>query len=168
MQAFKFGKLALATLVLGASVSMTAYAAKDNDFVEHASEGGVAEVEMGKLAQEKSKSADIIAFAKMMVADHNKANTELRALAVKHDLEIEDDAMLLDKAKKEILELREESFDKAYTNNQVAAHEKTVALFKKESMSSDQAELKAFATKTLPTLEAHLAQAKKLQAKYNK
>jgi putative membrane protein len=168
MERFKLGKLALATIVLGASLSMNAFAAKSNDFVEHASEGGVAEVEAGKLALQKSQQADIKKFAQMMIDDHMAANTKLRALAVKHDLEIESEAALLDKAKKEILELRDESFDKAYTNNQVNAHEKTVELFKKESMSSDHPDLKAFATETLPKLEAHLKAAKQLQAEYNK
>ncbi len=55
--------------------------------------------------------------------------------------------------------------DQAYANNQVVAHEKTVELFKKEASASDNSELKAFATKPLQTLEAHLKMAKELQAK---
>ncbi|WPP01862.1 DUF4142 domain-containing protein [Pseudomonas sp. HR96] len=166
MHHFKAAKLALATLMLGASV--TAFAATSNDFVTKASEGGVAEVQAGKLAEQKSQSADIKAFAAMMVKDHTAANGELTGLAQKLDLKVEDDATLVAKAKKEILELRDESFDKAYVNNQVKAHEDTVALFTKESQSSDNAELKAWATKTLPKLQAHLDQARALQAKYNK
>lgn len=79
-----------------------------------------------------------------------------------------DEASLTEKAKKMILEMRDESFDKAYANNQVKAHEDTVALFKKEAASSDNAELKAFAQQTLPTLEHHLDMAKKLQAQHAK
>ena len=154
------------TFVLVAASMSTAMAATSNSFVDDAAEGGITEIEAGKLALEKSSSADVKTFAQHMVTEHTKANQELATLAKKLDIEVPDDAALTDKAKKAILEMRDESFDKAYANNQVAAHEKTVALFKKESTSSDNAELKAFATKTLPTLEAHLKAAKDLQAKF--
>jgi putative membrane protein len=105
-----------------------------------------------------------------MIDDHTKANQELvEIVSQNEDLQLSDNATLMDRAKAMILSLRDgENFDKAYANNQVAAHEKTVELFKKESTSSDNAELKAFATKTLPTLEAHLKMAKELQSKYAK
>lgn len=156
------------TFVLVAGSISSAMAATSNNFVDNAAEGGITEVEAGKLALEKSSSADVKTFAQHMVTDHTKANQELMTLAKKLDIQVPDDAALTDKAKKAILEMRDESFDEAYANNQVAAHEKTVELFKKESTSSDNAELKAFATKTLPTLEAHLKAAKDLQAKYAK
>ncbi len=152
------------TFVLVAGSISTAMAATSNSFVDDAAQGGITEVEAGKLALEKSSSADVKTFAQHMVTDHTKANQELTALAKKLDIEVPDDAALTDKAKKAILEMRDESFDKAYANNQVAAHEKTVELFQKEAASSDNAELKAFAAKTLPTLEAHLKMAKELQA----
>ncbi|CRM71517.1 MULTISPECIES: DUF4142 domain-containing protein [Pseudomonas] len=156
------------TFVLVAGSISTAMAATSNSFVDNAAEGGITEIEAGKLALQKSSSADVKTFAQHMVTEHTKANQELATLAKKLDIEVPDDAALTDKAKKAILEMRDESFDEAYANNQVAAHEKTVELFKKESTSSDNAELKAFATKTLPTLEAHLKAAKDLQAKYAK
>mgnify|MGYP003613866202 CR=1 FL=1 len=156
------------TFVLVAGSISTAMAATSNSFVDNAAEGGITEIEAGKLALQKSSSADVKTFAQHMVTEHTKANQELATLAKKLDIEVPDDAALTDKAKKAILEMRDESFDEAYANNQVAAHEKTVELFKKESTSSDNTELKAFATKTLPTLEAHLKAAKDLQAKYAK
>ena len=155
------------TFALVAGSMSTAMAATSNSFVGDAAQGGITEVEAGKLALEKSSAADVKTFAQHMVTDHTKANEELAALAKKLDIEVPDDAALTDKAKKAILEMRDESFDKAYANNQVAAHEKTVELFKKEAASSDNAKLKAFASKTLPTLEAHLKMAKELQAKYD-
>ncbi|MDQ0740692.1 DUF4142 domain-containing protein [Pseudomonas sp. W4I3] len=156
------------TFALVAGSISAAMAATSNDFVENAAQGGITEVEAGKLALEKSGSADVKNFAQHMITDHTKVNQELTALAKKLDIEVPDDAALMDKAKKAILEMRDESFDKAYANNQVNAHETTVKLFKKEAESSDNAELKAFATKTLPALEAHLQEAKELQAKYAK
>lgn len=156
------------TFALVAGSMSVAFAATSDDFVDNAAQSGITEVEAGKLALQKSSSADIKTFAQHMVDDHTKANQQLMALAKKHDLEVPDDAALMDKAKKAILEMRDESFDKAYANNQVNAHEEAVELFKKEASSSDNAELKAFATEKLPTLEKHLQMAKELQSKYAK
>ncbi|MBN2991042.1 DUF4142 domain-containing protein [Pseudomonas cedrina subsp. fulgida] len=154
------------TFALVAGSISVAMAATSNDFVDEAAQSGITEVEAGKLALQKSSSADVKTFAQHMIDDHTKANQALMALAKKHDLEVPDDAALMDKAKKAILEMRDESFDKAYANNQVNAHEEAVKLFKNESTSSDNAELKAFASEKLPTLEKHLKMAKELQSKY--
>ena len=78
-------------------------------------------------------------------------------------LEVSTDAELLDKAKSMILDLRSaKSFDQAYANNQVKAHEATIEIFKDEIKNGDDAQLKEFATATLPKLQAHLEQAKAL------
>ncbi|MBK5001885.1 DUF4142 domain-containing protein [Pseudomonas sp. S31] len=148
--------------------SLQAMAATSNDFVEAATESGIAEVVTGKLALEKSQNGEIKTFAQQMVTDHTQANQKLADIARKLDIEVPDEAALTDKVKKMILEWRDESFDKSYLNNQVDAHEKAVELFKKEAASSDKAELKAFASETLPKLEQHLQHAKELQAKHGK
>ncbi|MFN2944613.1 DUF4142 domain-containing protein, partial [Escherichia coli] len=88
-----------------------------------ASAAGVAEIEAGKMALGKSTAADVKVFAKQMIDDHGKVNAELRSLAERKKLEVEDDASLTDKAKATLLDLRDASFDPAYANNQVAAHE---------------------------------------------
>ncbi|MHC8320298.1 DUF4142 domain-containing protein [Pseudomonas sp. GB2N2] len=159
------------TLAVALSTSMgAAFAATSNDFVDNAAAGGIAEVETSKLAVEKSASADIKTFANMMITDHTKANDELAAIARKHDIEVPDSTTLVKQAKEKILDLRDESFDAAYANNQVKAHEETIALFKKEAntVTDDKVagatELKGFAQKMLPGLEKHLDMAKKLQA----
>jgi putative membrane protein len=159
------------TLAVALSTCMgTAFAATSNDFVDKAAAGGIAEVETSRLALEKSSSADIKAFANMMITDHSKANDELAALAKKHDIEVPDSTTLVKQAKEKILDLRDESFDAAYANNQVKAHEDTLSLFKKEAntVTDDKVkgatELKGFAQKMLPALEKHLDMAKKLQA----
>ncbi|MFK2911262.1 DUF4142 domain-containing protein [Pseudomonas sp. 3HC3] len=155
------------SMVLGLA-SMQAMAATSDDFVDAATEAGIAEVVTGKLAQEKSQNAEIKTFAQQMVTDHTQANQKLGDIARKLDISVPDEAAMTDKIKKMILEWRDESFDKSYLNNQVDAHEKAVELFKKEAASSDKAELKAFASETLPKLEQHLEQAKALQSKHGK
>ncbi|MHC8354243.1 DUF4142 domain-containing protein [Pseudomonas sp. LB3P81] len=158
-------------LAVALSTSMgAAFAATSNDFVDNAAAGGIAEIETSKLALEKSASADIKTFANMMIADHSKANKELAAIAKKNDIEVPDETTLVKQAKEKILDMRDESFDAAYANNQVKAHEETIELFKKEAntVTDDKVkgatELKGFAQKMLPGLEKHLDMAKKLQA----
>ena len=159
------------TLAVALSTSMgTAFAATSNDFVDKAAAGGIAEIETSRLALEKSASADVKEFANMMITDHSKANDELATIAKKHDIEVPDTTTLVKQAKEKILDMRDESFDAAYANNQVKAHEETIELFKKEAntVTDDQVkgatELKGFAQKMLPGLERHLDAAKKLQA----
>lgn len=144
---------------------VTFAATKADDFVEDASAKGVAEVEAGKLAEEKGTSADVKEFAAMMIKDHTAANEKLKGIATQKNLKVSTDAQLLDKTKSMILKLRSaKSFDQAYANNQVKAHEATIEIFEDEVKNGDDAELKEFATATLPTLKAHLDQAKSLAA----
>ncbi|WP_431033541.1 DUF4142 domain-containing protein [Pseudomonas yamanorum] len=159
----KFASACAISLLFGLG-AQGAFAAQDNDdFVEDASAKGVAEIEAGKLAQEKGTSADVKSFADMMVKDHTAANNTLKSIADTKDLEVSDSAELVDKAKAMILELRgAKSFDQAYANNQVKAHEATIALFEKEASDGKDPELKAFASETLPKLKSHLEHAKAL------
>ncbi len=102
-----------------------------------------------------------------MIDDHTKANQELAQLAQAKDLEMSDEATLMDKAKAMILKLRDgENFDEAYANNQVVAHEQTIEMYQDYVEGGENADLKQFAQKTLPKLEEHLKQAKDLQAKH--
>jgi putative membrane protein len=139
-----------------------------DDFVEEASASGVAEIETGKLALQKSTSADIKAFAQKVITDHTAANKELATIAKKKNLKISTEAELVNKAKAMVLKQRDgESFDEAYAKNQVNAHENSIALFKKASVSSDL-ELAGFAAATLPKLEHHLHEAKALVQTHEK
>lgn len=151
-------------LLLGAWVNPT-LADSPADFVDEASAKGIAEIETAKMALEKSTSPDIKRFAEQMIKDHTQANQELAAIAKRKNLEVATEAELLNKAKAMILELRSgESFDEAYANNQVAAHEATLELFREQSEDEDaeDTDIQAFATSTLPKLEQHLEMAKRL------
>lgn len=137
------------------------------DFVDEASAKGVAEIETSKLALEKSTSTDIKAFAQQMITDHTAANMELAGIARRKNLEVADEAELVNKAKKFVLEQRDgESFDEAYAKNQVEAHKNTIELFKKAAVSTDP-ELATFAKATLPKLEHHLHMARDLVEAYD-
>lgn len=132
------------------------------DFFEEASAMGVAEIETSQKALQQSENAEVKAFAERMIKDHAEANEKMAEMAAEKNLEISDEAGLMDRARAWILEARDgESFDDAYANNQVAAHERSIELFERATRSDD-AEVAAFAEKTLPKLKEHLEEARKL------
>jgi len=165
MSSLKMIRGGFAVLLL-ALLSFTANADVDaEDFVEEASAKGLAEIETGRMALRKGTSPQVKEFAQKMIDDHTAANQELSGIArSKKDWKIADDAELMNKAKAFILKQRDgESFDQAYANNQVVAHEQTIELFR-EAMDIRDPELRAFVEKTLPKLETHLRMAKDLAA----
>lgn len=147
-------------LVLSFSVNADVDA---EDFVDEASAKGLAEIETGKMALRKGTSQEVKDFAQKMINDHTAANRELAAIAKGKDLDVADDAELMNQAKAFILKQRDgESFDRAYANNQVVAHEQTIELFREANADLRDPELKAFVQKTLPKLEMHLRMAQDL------
>src|SRR5215831_13363122 len=132
----------------------------DHAFAREAAIGGMAEVELGNLAKQKASSADVKAFGDRMVTDHSKANDELKQWAASKSVTLPAEPDAKAKATEDRLsKLSGDAFDKAYMKDMVADHQKDVAAFKKESTSGKDADLKAWAGKTLPTLEDHLKMA---------
>jgi putative membrane protein len=139
--------------------------ADDAKFVTTAASDGMAEVNAGKLAQQKASSARIKSFASMMVTDHSKAGDELAAIAKTKNITLptgpdaDQQKMAADLSSKS-----GKDFDKAYVDGMVDGHEKAVKLFTDASQNCKDADLKAFATKTLPTLKMHLDSIKAIKA----
>lgn len=140
-----------------------------NDFMQDAAKGGIAEVQMGQLAM-KNGGPDVKKFGQMLVTDHKKANIELAAIAKKKGVVIEaKDVKNKDASEDEqdMAKLKGADFDKEFIEHAVKDHEKDVDEFQKQADKSDDPDIKAFAAKTLPTLQKHLDQAKSIQAKLN-
>lgn len=134
-------------------------------FVKQAGEDGMAEVAMAKLAQAQSRNDAVRQFATHMEQDHNKANTELMAVASRKSINAPRQLDAEHQAK--ITELKAKTgaaFDSAYANEMTAAHTKAVALFQQAANSADP-DIAAFASKTLPTLEHHKQLADGLKSK---
>lgn len=154
------------------TASATALAADDAisaaDFAEKAGAGGAAEVEMGKLGAQKATNAEVKAFAQKMVADHTKANKELMAAARSKGLEVPTEPDLLHKGMMEKFERQsaDADFNHDFMQQMVRDHKATVELFQTAANDTTlDPDLRALAKKTLPTLQQHLAQAQKLEAK---
>ena len=144
----------------------SAHGAGDRAFVKEAAVGGMAEVQLGNLAKDKASNPDVKQFGDRMATDHSKANDELKQWAQKNNVTLPTDLDAKNKALVDRLsKLSGDEFDKAYMRAMVADHKHDVAGFKRESTSGKDADLKAWAGKTLPTLEDHLKQAEQTASK---
>jgi predicted outer membrane protein len=133
-------------------------------FVKKAAMAGMTEVELAKVALDKSQNAKVRAFAERMVADHGKANTELASIAKRKNLQVPTAIDAEHKAKIDKMSSKSgAAFDAAYTEHMNADHAKALALFEGASKSKD-ADLSAFAKKTLPTIAQHKQMAEELPA----
>ena len=131
-------------------------------FVSKAAQDGMTEVELGKVALDKSKDAKVREFAQRMVTDHGKANRELASIAKQKGIEAPKklDTEHQDMVKK--LESQDgETFDIEYSRHMNMDHSKAIDLFEATTQSSDP-DLAGFAKKTLPTLKEHKQMASKL------
>lgn len=141
----------------------------DKSFLKNAYEDGLAEVKAGELGVAKTANADVKAFAEHMVKDHSAANAELKKLADSKKVELPTEPSTIAKGKAKLLDSKTGAdFDKAYVSDMVSNHEKAVELFAKAANKGEDADVKAFAAKTLPTLQSHLKMAQELQVKVGK
>jgi putative membrane protein len=144
----------LALGLLGGGVALAD--AGDKGFADKAAAGGMAEVKLSKLAMDKGQSMEVKQFARKMVEYHSKANVELKQLAEKKNLPLPTklDAqhqVVYDK----LVKVDGADFDKEYMHAMAADHDDAVKLFKQQSESGMDPELKSFAMKTLPIIEKH-------------
>ena len=154
--------LAIAAVVSCFAAVSIAAENPDADFYKKAAEGGMAEVEMGKLAQHKSSNANVKDFGSMMVADHSTANEKLKAIAAKKNVKLPTSPSLAQMAAKTKLEVMTgATFDKSYIKGMVQDHQEDIQEFETEANSGKDPDAKAFAAASLPMLKAHL---KKIQA----
>ena len=134
----------------------------DRKFAMMAAMGGMAEVEMARLALTKASSESVKEYAQKMIDDHTKANEELMQIATSKGITLPtapDPKMQAMMMKMERLSGAE--FDREYIKNAGnKAHMDMEKLFRNESMKGKDADLRAFAAKTLPIVQMHLQMAR--------
>jgi putative membrane protein len=137
---------------------------KDAKFATDVANAGMAEVALGKIAAEKATNPQVKDFANMMVTDHSKANEELMAIAKKKNITLP--AAPDEEHQKKATDLSKKSgkeFDKDYVDAMVDGHKKAASLLEDGSKNCKDADLMAFATKTLPVVKTHLAKIEAIQ-----
>lgn len=145
--------------------SGTAAASADADFIKQAAQSGLAEVQIGKLAEQKAQNQAVKDFGKQLVSDHQKANQELMSLAAQKGVQVPTQVGLDDT--QTINQLNTASgadFDRLAVKENVKAHQKVIDQFKAAQNKVQDPQLKAFITKTLPELESHLQHAQQLES----
>ena len=147
----------------GANAQASTVSEEDSKFAVEAASGGMTEVQLGELAQQKASSQKVKDFGAMMVRDHSKMNDELKQLAASKNITLPpapgEDHM--DHIKK-LSEKSGKEFDKDYMKMMVDDHKDDIDKFEKCSKDSKDPELQALATKSLPILREHYDAAKKI------
>jgi putative membrane protein len=153
------------TLLILPIAAFSASNSPDSDFYKLAAEGGISEVELGTLAEDKATSQDVKDFAAMMVKDHGAADDKLKSLAASKGVDLPTSASIGEIATKAKLNvLSGDTFDKSYIKSQLKAHHEAIALFRKEASTGQDPDAKAFASATLPTLKKHMQAIRRVAA----
>ena len=164
----KLRHLALAALVM--IVPAAADTPKQTtDFVNKVAVANQFEIDTSQLALKYAKGSDVKTFAQQMIDDHTKAGQEFEAALTQAQVTPPAEGLdLAHKAKYAKLRVftTENGFDASYISEQLEAHKEAVALFKGYAANGETPAVKDFATKTLPTLEHHLAMVEQLSSKY--
>jgi putative membrane protein len=173
MKHFLFVSAAIIAMPLAASAQVSAPSAspmaqesssanaslslQDQDFIKLAAISGMSEIDDGNLATSKGDPS-VKALGTMMVSDHTKANDQLLAIAKQKGVTppMQVDAKHVAITAK-LKTLSGAAFDHEYLSTELTGHEMTIAVFKAEISKGSDADLKAFASATLPILEHHLS-----------
>lgn len=126
----------------------------DKGFIKEAAKGGMMEVAMGRVAEKNASDPAVKKFGARMVADHGKANSELKSIAKEENVELP--------AEKEPGKWKS---DKEYMDAMVKDHEKDLAAFEKQAKEGSDPDVKRFADKTSAVIRKHLQMAKDIDAK---
>ena len=165
--------LATATVAVLAAAPVLAESAKpgqgttssgDAKFIEHVARDGQAEVDLGRLGEQKAQAMEVKALARRLVADHTKSNQELMKIAQQGGAQSPVQPSKSERSERAKLEkLNGQAFDKAFVMQIVQDHQKDIKYFQKEQDSLKDPQLKSFAQRTLPVLREHLQMAQQTQ-----
>lgn len=157
-----FAVLVVAVFVLNGYITQ---ASNQDKFWMEAAQGGMAEVALGNLALQKSQNEQVRQFAQTVVDDHMKANDELKTLAASKNVTLPTDVNAKQKSTMNKLSgMSGADFDKEFIKMMVKDHEAMVRLFERQADRGTDADAKAFAAKTLPTLRSHLEMARTMSS----
>lgn len=137
----------------------------DRKFIENAAKGGMGEVELGKVAQERAADQQVKQFAAKMVQDHSKANEKLRQLAQEKGVTLPADTTFTEKHEaNKLAKLEGTNLDREYMKHMVKDHKKDVKEFRRQAQKAKDPDVKSFAQSTLPVLQEHLQLAENTDA----
>jgi putative membrane protein len=129
----------------------------DREFATKAARGGMTEVELGKLAQEKGSAKHTKDYGRMLVDDHSRMNSELKSVASRSNITLPADmGEEHRKTYDRLAKLSGAAFDREFFQEEISIHRKDIDEFQKEASSGSDMPLKDFASRSIPTLQEHL------------
>jgi putative membrane protein len=139
-------------------------APQDREFIERAAEGNNAEIAMGAIVGTHALRAEVVAFGKRMVADHDAMRTELALIAKSKNIELPISLGDHQQNYDRVIDKRLDPFDREFIRAMLADHQQAEELFREASMSLSDPQLKSFAASKLALIHAHLEHAKSLKS----
>jgi putative membrane protein len=141
------------------------YKLSDEEFIKKAYSGNTDEIQLSELAKKKSTNKQITDFADMLIKDHQKANSELKAIAMEMKVKTPEGPSIEGKIKEEELEMKKtDGFDSSYINYTIKEHEKDIDTYKQASAEVANASLKKYAKNTMEVINKHLEKAKQISS----
>jgi putative membrane protein len=141
----------------------------DQQFLDMAAQTDMLEAHLGQMAANQAAGQDVKDYANMLVTDHTGDYQQLTALAAKDGLTV---PTAIDAAHNKMIapfeKLKGAAFDSRYLHEMIAGHTEAIGVYTKESTDAQNADVKAYASATLPTLQKHLDGAKDLAKKPSK
>jgi putative membrane protein len=156
----------IAALALGSNLA----AATDSpeSFLKDAIEDSRAEVQVSQLALQKAQDPEVKQFAQRMIKDHTALSQRIESLAQSKHIKLPDGTSLSQKASYEKLAHTSDNFDKKYMDDNVSDHQDDLKKFTEQASEGKDADIKAFASETVPKFREHLTLAKNIDAKMKK
>ena len=142
-------------------------ASTDESFVKEAARGSQMEVELGRMAQQKSTNQEVRQLAAMLAQEHQAAYQQLQTIATKHNIQLpkqESGEAQKDPNMQKLSDLQGQQFDRQFVQTVIDEHQKDIQEFQNQARTSQNADVKQFATATLPKLQQHLQMAQRVQA----
>jgi putative membrane protein len=154
------------TLVLAvglAQAQSTKLSAGDKSFLKIAAESNMTEAHLGQMAETQAYEATVKTLGKTLDQDHTQAYEALQGVAMKTGQTIPTGIdVARDPAVKQLMRLKGTAFDRDFLHHEIQDHQKAIAQFKQEAEHGENPDIKAYADKTLPSLENHLRQVEAL------
>ena len=140
---------------------------KSKEFLIKVANGGMAEVQMAKDAQQKATIDAVKSFAAMLERDHTAVGDQIKTFASQRNVSLptspSDDKQ---KMINDMNKMTGKAFDKDFIDMMVKNHNDGIKLFEDTKANASDVDIKNFADKTLPTLKMHLDSAKAIQKRY--
>jgi len=144
----------------------SAVSSAEQDFMKKATEANLTEIDVARIALQKSDNIDVRDYATMIQSDHTSALEDLTDLM--RDNAVPESKTLAADTKKDMDRmnlLTGPEFDREFVNMMVADHQKALEMFRDQAANAQNPDVKKYAENLLPKLEMHLDKAQRLQSK---